>query len=201
MPGHKQLHERAEAALDRCQETQEIDFNEAVSWEDLKWGIIKTAMGMANLRDGGLMIVGVSERGPEWDLVGISPALLATFEVDNIIDQVNAYASPHVDLDIVTMRHRNGKDFLVIQAKEFQETPIVCKKNGPDGQGIATGAVYIRPPGKPQTTKPVSAAQMHDLLELAAEKRARRILEVSRRLGMVGPDSAAVNFERELGGL
>jgi hypothetical protein len=47
----------------------------------------------------------------------------------------------------------------------------------------------------------MNASQMHDLLELAAEKRARRILEVSRRVGLVPEETAAKRFEKELGGL
>lgn len=44
--------------------------------------------------------------------------------------------------------------------------------------------VYVRPPGQPRTERVRWAQQMHDLLESAAEKRARRILEISRRLGL-----------------
>jgi hypothetical protein len=41
---------------------------------------------------------------------------------------------------------------------------------------------------------------MHDLLELAAEKRARRILETARRLGLETMP-AKKPFDDELGGL
>ena len=88
-----------------------------------------------------------------------------------------------------------------IQINEFEHTPIVCKKNGPTGGGIIEGAVYVRPPGVARTTRVMNSAQMHDLLELAAEKQARRILEVSRRIGLVSRPTSTERFDEELEGL
>lgn len=42
------------------------------------------------------------------------------------------------------------------------------------------------------------AEQLHDLLQVAAEKRARRIIEVSHRIGLVPGTSSTEYFEREL---
>jgi predicted HTH transcriptional regulator len=202
MPGHKMLHDRAFAALDRCQENQGIDFKESAPWNDMQWRIIKTALGMANLRDGGMIIIGASEREQTWELIGISQEHLNTYDVDDIIDTTNKYASPHVDLDIVLVEYRDHHKFLVMYVREFIDTPIVCKKNSADPQKtLIEGAVYIRPPGKARTTRVMNAAQMHDLIELAAEKRARRILEVSSRIGLKVRPIATEQFDRELEGL
>jgi predicted HTH transcriptional regulator len=201
LPGHKLLHERVVNALDRCQESQGIEFKESAPWESLKWSIVCTAMAMANLRDGGIVVIGVSERGTTWELTGVKPEHLETYDIDKIIDVINKYASPNVDLDIVIVKHESGVDFLAIQIREFNDTPIVCKKNGPSGKSIVEGAVYTRTPGIAKTTKVMKASQMHDLLELAAEKRARRILEVSRRIGLEPRPTAKEHFDEELEGL
>ena len=74
-PGHRALHERVLAALDTCVESQRVDFKESAPWDALRYKIIRTAMAMANLRDGRLLVIGVGERGPEWDLTGISNAI------------------------------------------------------------------------------------------------------------------------------
>ncbi len=205
MPGHKRLHERAILALDRCMEARDIDFKESCQWDTLQWRIIKTSMGMANLRDGGIIIIGASERESTWDLTGISVDHLKTYDVDKIVELANAYASPHVNLDIVTVAFKAGGVFLAIQIAEFSDTPVVCKKNGPDRfrgtpDELSQGAVYLRPHGMARTTKVTDATQMHDLLELAAEKRARRILETSRKVGFM-PPSGPDAFDLELGGL
>jgi hypothetical protein len=166
--GYRRLHERITYALARLQEAQDVDFKQSASWNALQWRIVRTAMAMANLRDGGVIIIGVAEAGEVWKPTGIMPEHLATFDVDPVVVQVNQYASPHVDLDIVTVAHES-RTFLAMYAREFYETPIVCKKNGPEGQGLQEGALYIRPPGLAQTTRLTNASQMHDLLELAAE--------------------------------
>ncbi len=201
LPGHKLLHERVCYALDGCHEFQDIDFKESASWEKLKWKIIKTALAMGNLRDGGIIIVGVSERDDIWELTGISQEHLETFDIDNITSQVNAYVSPHVDLTLVTVDYSQSKKFLAIKVSEFSDTPLVCKKNGPNGEELKEGNIYIRSFGKPETTKVTNAQQMHNLLELAAEKRARRILEVSQRIGLVPSSSSTELFNQELKGL
>jgi predicted HTH transcriptional regulator len=201
MPGHRTLRDRVSLALGRCQETQSVDFKESAPWEALQWKIIATCMAMANLRDGGIIVIGASERGSTWGLTGVSGECLGTYDVDAVIDRVNAFASPPLELDIVTHCCEDGKTLLVLRVREFSETPIVCRKNGPGGKGLREGAVYVRPPGMARTTVVTNAAQMHELLELAAEKRARRILEVSRRVGMVPGTSDRQRFDEELEGL
>jgi hypothetical protein len=138
-------------------------------------------------------------------LAGINEQHLATYDVDLIIDQAHKYLSPHVRLDIVTVAHGEGKRYLAIQVREFDETPLVCKKNGPDkekaAEPIREGAIYTRPPGKPRTSRVTTAEQLHELLQLAAEKRARHILEVSTRVGMVARQTDAERFAQESGDL
>ena len=46
-----------------------------------------------------------------------------------------------------------------------------------------------------------SVDDMHGLLELAAEKRARRILEVAHRIGLKPTDTDRQRFDDDLGGL
>ena len=202
MPGHTKLHERVYNALDRCQESRSVDFKASSSWDDLKFQIIRTVIGMGNLRDGGIIVIGASEQGDSWALTGIANNHLNTYNVDDIIDAVNKYASPPIKIDIVLVKYRNDENFLAFQVHELTDTPFVCKKNAPDGNKIlCSGEFYVRPAGKPRTIKVSSAEEMHDLLELAAEKRARRILEVAHRVGLKPTETATKRFDEELGGL
>lgn len=164
LPGHRALHERALAALAVCSESQDVDFKESAAWDDLRWKITKAALGMGNLRDGGLIIVGVSQRAGTWSIDGISEDDLATFDADTMIGHVDPYVSPSVDLDIVILE-RDELRFLVVGVREFRDTPLVCLKNGPDGEGLKKGTVYIRPTGVPRTNQVEDAREMHDLLD------------------------------------
>lgn len=202
MPGYERLHERVCSTLDRCQETQAIDFKESAPWESLKWRLIKTIMAMGNLRDGGVIIIGASEREDDWELTGISQEHLTTYDVDNITDAINIYASPPMQVEIVRVKYSNDQIFLALHAKEFEYFPYVCNSNSPARIGVLReGEVYIRPPGKPQTKKVTNALEMADLLELAAEKRARSMISTARRIGFVPPPDNTQHFDRELEGL
>jgi predicted HTH transcriptional regulator len=203
MPGYQPLHQRVQFALDKCQESQAVDFKESARWDQLKWTITRSVMAMTNLRDGGIIVIGVSERNGRWELPGITAADLNTYDVDDLIDFVNKYASPPLSLEIVRIMHRNELEFLAIQVREFEETPCVCRRNGSTEQSetFRQGDIYIRPPGKPQTRRVTTAEEMHDLLELAAEKRARRMIETSHRIGFMPAPHASSLFDQEVQGL
>src|SRR6266849_3226050 len=199
MPGHRALHERVYGALDTCIESQSIEFKESSPWPTLQYKIIKTALAMANLRDGGVIVIGASEREKRWDLTGISAEDLASYDVDEVIDGIHRFASPAIKTEIVLVPYRNDQTFLAINVHEFDETPIVCRRDGPSQTNLKQGVVYIRPAGRARTSEVRSAEEMHDLLELAAEKRARRFLETSRRIGLEAPSRKS--FDEELQGL
>ena len=157
---------------------------------------------MGNLRDGGVIVIGVSERQNKWTLTGISSEHLSTFDTDDIVDVINKYVSPPMEPDFVNVEH-DGHKFLAIQFEEFDATPFVCKKNSPDtiNKRFYESNIFIRPPGKPQTKRVMNASEMDDLLELAGEKRARKIIETVRRIGLSPSEPSIHNFDNELEGL
>lgn len=205
-PGYRQLHARVENALDRLQEAPGIEFKESASWTTLKWKIIRTALAMGNLRDGGTLVVGVSQRAGQEQRTGISGTDLETYDPDIVADQFGRFISPEIEFTLVQVPYRE-KDYLAFEFQEFREIPLVCKRNGPEGEGLAAGVVYVRPrEGRPRSTKVTDAAQMRELLDLAADKAARRIIERGIRAGLEfptrdGPPTIIEQFERELEGL
>lgn len=205
-PGYRQLHERVENALDRLQEAPDIDFKESASWAKLKWKIIKTALAMGNLRDGGILVVGVAERTGQEQRTGISETDLQTYDPDIVADQFGRFISPSIDFTLVQVPYRDNS-YLAFEFQEFREIPLVCKRRGPDGEGLEAGVVYVRPrEGRPRSTKVTDAAQMRELLGLAADKAARRIIERGIRAGLEFPAGARPltvieQFDRELEGL
>ena len=187
-PGYRQLHERVENALDRLQEAPAIEFKESAPWKTLRWKIIKTALAMGNLRDGGILIVGVSQRASQQPLAGISETDLVTYDRDNIADQFERF-SPDIEFTLVQVPYRQNT-YLVFEFQEAREIPLECKRAG---EGLEVGAVYVRPRGgRPRNTKVTDAAQMRALLELAVEKASGT---------GDGPPAVTELFDRELEGL
>jgi predicted HTH transcriptional regulator len=203
MAGHTDLKERLVLALGRCQEEAWLDFKESQPWPVLQWRLLKTMMGMANLRDGGLILVGISERDTTWECTGIDPNHLVTFDYDDIIDKLGRFASPQVRVDIVIHDHEDKHRYLAINVRPFTDTPVVCRNSSPDSvkgkERLCAADFYVRPgTGKPRTERANDASVVHDLLEQAAEFRARRMLESGRKIGLVPGKSAAAEYDAEL---
>src|SRR5947209_20400080 len=101
MPGHRALHTRVMTAIDTCVESQGVDFKESAVMMALQYKLIRTSMAMANLRDGGVIVVGVSERGAIWELTGIQQDHLDSYDRDELLDAVNRFASPPIAAELV----------------------------------------------------------------------------------------------------
>src|SRR5713226_338853 len=96
LPGHQQLKAKVDLALETCQESQAVEFTASQPWDTLRWKITKAALAMGNLRDGGIIVIGVSQRDDKWVLGGIRKRDLQTYDVDKINPQVSEYVSPTV---------------------------------------------------------------------------------------------------------
>lgn len=180
-------------------EGPEVDFKESATWGALKWKITRTALAMANLNGGGLVLVGVSERDGRIEVLGISPTDLDTFDPDHVRDHVNLYASPFVEIEVATVTY-DSKMLLAVRVLEFRETPVVCKRAGPEK--LEVGNIYVRTrDSKPESSRIRDAAHLHELLERAAVKRARALIERATEAGMVPGSASASRYSDELGGL
>ena len=203
MSGYTDLKGRIDLALSRCQEQPWLDFKESQPWQVLRWRLLKTIMGMSNLRDGGLILIGVAENGNNWKLTGIASDHLRDYDYDDITDQLSKYASPQVVVDIVVHEHDDSKLYLAIHIHQFKDCPVVCRKNSSEDvkpkDRLLAGDIYVRPSsGKPRTEKVMDAFQIHDLLERAAEFRARKLLEIGKRIGFVPGQTDTNLYDAEL---
>ncbi len=203
LSGFSELKSRISGAFDMLQEARSLDFKKAIPWDEIKIDLTKDILAMSNLRDGGILILGVEEVNDNWELKGVSAETLETYDSDDMHDFVNRYASPTVSFDVVTHSDDSGLTYLVVQVHEFEDRPIVCKRNG---DGIREGAFYIRPLGKPETREVQDANEIHDILELAVEKNTKRFLYQIKKVGVdfasIQPqESDSEKYDKELGGL
>lgn len=182
LKGYELLKDRVQGALDLLQEVRAVDFKRAVMWNELKQCIPKDILAMSNLRDGGIIIIGVEESNNKWNRTGMMDEQLNTYSPDDMIDHVNKYASPSMTFNVVKHTDNEGLKYLVIKAREFEEKPFVCKRNCADE--LRQGAFYIRPLGKAESREVQTADEMHDLLELSVEKRTRNFMRQIQRVGI-----------------
>jgi predicted HTH transcriptional regulator len=194
------VEQRAKDAIEFPAELAGVEFKSNCDFETLKFKVTKTAMALANLRDGGQIIVGVSQDDfRNFVVEGIIPANAQTFVHEVVYEFVNRYASPPVELRVLQFAF-DGKDFVVISVSPFERTPIVCRRNTPDGtpktDQMHEGAFYVRTTDRVGTERVKSAAMMSDLLELATVRRMAEQDRLRREAGL-GPTSRS-HFDDEV---
>ena len=120
---------------------------------------------MSNLPLGGWVIVGVQDDGtPD----GLSAPDFATwFETDELSAGLNAYADPFVQVEINEASYQ-GMKFVVLRVKEFEEIPVLARKDSPpkpDGKlVIRRGGCYVRPVLQPASVEVPTQTEMREIL-------------------------------------
>ena len=142
--------------------------------------VTKAALGMTNRRDGGRVILGVSDTSGVLYPTGLTVAERDSWNYDDISAKFAEYADPSLSFEI-TPQPYDGKHFVIIRVREFEDIPVLCKKQYQDV--LRQGACFVRPRRKPETTEIPTQEDMRDLLDLAAEKRLRKHLELTSRAG------------------
>jgi predicted HTH transcriptional regulator len=180
-------------------EARDVEYKESQTFEGLKWRLVKTCMAMANLQDGGYIIIGISEReqGPELD--GISDEHLPTYQQDELLEMVNRYARPPVSLLLRVVEH-DGRRFVGIRIESFTRIPVLCHKAMPNDAGkdaLKPGQIVARTLERISTSRVVDADLMAEILEVAIVKRAAEFISLAQRAGFGVPPGGADRYAQE----
>lgn len=70
---------------------------------------------------------------------------------------------------------------MVLQVHEFDQIPIICKR---DGRQLKQGQIYTRSMAKPESSAAITQNELRELLNLASEKQTRRFIETAERAGL-----------------
>lgn len=166
----------------------------------LQGKVIRAMLGMANRRDGGRVIIGVDEKSKTLVLTGLSTTDLATWNYDDVAEMMGNHADPAITFDLEVRTH-GGRQFVVITVDEFQDIPILCKREcknpkNSNEQLVRKGACYVRSRHKPETSEIPTQDEMRDLLDLAMQKRLRWFLTQAHAVGLVSSARQSDNAAR-----
>lgn len=166
--------------------------------------IVRAVIGMANRRDGGLILVGVENSG---NVTGLTEAQVASWETaDHVRQSIAPYVDPHayVDVDVVILTEgAPTQRCVVLKVYEFDQVPVLCAKSANDAHGhevLRLGACYVRSRQLPSTTEIADHAEFRELLDLAIDKGVREFLRRSRAAGLevdAIPDRERFRAQRE----
>ncbi len=191
------------ALINAGSEDRNREFKESFPWDRRTHGetmakVTKSLLAMGNLRDGGHIVIGVEEgTSGRYTAAGVQSAHLRTYTPDLVADFVRRYAEPYVRFSYEVVAD-GGRDYVVLAVVGFDEVPVICRADY--GTALHQGRVYVRPlSGRPRSEEVRDYVDMRELMDLAAERRLRRYLEIVS----VAESSAARDqelFDRQLEG-
>jgi hypothetical protein len=190
--------------INNGREERNLEFKRTMNWSDAatKAKVVKSSIAMANLRDGGTIVFGIERQADDsYVAAGMKQDDYDSFKQDEVSVEVNNYADPFVELDVLKTE-LNGKFFVLVQIREFVDLPIICKRDG--AERLRSGAVYVRPRRKYESAELPSQTEMREILDVAVEKKVRNLYAQIDRVGgrlvfPQDPDSEA--FTAQLEGL
>jgi len=176
-----------EEVIQLGKEGRSLEFKRSTPWSEaeFKAKIVKSILAFSNVRDGGLIIIGVEQRQNNgFDFSGMTDEHLATWNYDDIISYVNEFADPFVCLSLECVEFRE-KTFVVISIAEFKELPVICKRDGV--AKLRRGAIYTRSYRMPESVEVPTQTELREILDLTVEKRLRTFLRTASHAGLTLP--------------
>ncbi|MBN8627338.1 MAG: ATP-binding protein [Planctomycetes bacterium] len=167
-------------------ESELIRYIEAVGEENnfdakgpMKWdgaeasaGLAKDIAALANSRDGGVLVIGISEDDGTLQYDGLTPEQAESFDTTKMSNWINSRFSPAIKFTSYRVTY-NERVYVVITVSEFDEIPTVCEK--PFDRHLNRG-IYVR--SDTASTPITSADQLRELIGLATVKRGNQLLEM-----------------------
>ncbi len=197
--------------VEHRKEERYLEYKSSMTWigdDATKVKIAKAMMAMSNLRNGGVVVIGMKEiqRGV-WDPDGMTTQQVTSFNQDDIAQWVNDYAAPAVQFTVEPFQ-LDKNQFVIIQVREFDSVPTICRKQKTVGGGetLKTGAIYYRSNRKNESAPISSEEDMRELIRLAIDKGVAREVKRLHELGLVTTEAelqerSSLKFEQEREGL
>ena len=190
-------------------EERYLEYKRSMAWtgnDTTKVKIAKAMMAMANLRNGGVIVVGMWEtaRGI-WEPEVMTPEQVSSFTQDDVAQWVNDYATPAVQFNLEALNIGDNQ-FVVLQVQEFDTSPVICRKQKiSGGETLEGGAIYYRSNKKIESAPISSDEDLRELIGLAVDKGISKHIDRLHRLGLISAESAeqldADKYEEEINGL
>lgn len=85
-------------------EERNLEYKESLNWDstETRAKVTKACLALANLPDGGALVLGEKKDGEQYVPEGMAAADRDSFTQDDVSAHVNEYASPFVELDGLT---------------------------------------------------------------------------------------------------
>ncbi|MEJ2880447.1 AlbA family DNA-binding domain-containing protein [Pedobacter sp. GR22-6] len=166
--------EELESVIEGQTESQNLDFKADIPWSPAS--MVKDFIAMANVRDGGSIVIGVGESEEGFIATGVCEENLKTYKVDEMKDKLASYTDPSVDFKVTFPTDKSGNKYVVIKVLPFREIPVISRVSIP--KEINAHTIYYRNTDKRWQSAPVSNSNdLRDIIETAVVKMMQKRLE------------------------
>lgn len=189
--------------IEHGREERNIEYKGDISWEEteIKASITKSVLAISNIRDGGVIVIGVHKNGETYEPNGLSKANFESFKQDDVSAYINEFADPYVETTLRQIEYKD-KHFVIIQVLEFSELPVICNKDGLNN--LKRGGIYTRPRRKIESTFVPGQVEMREIIEMAVAKSIMQQRRKCKEFGYETSDIDDINkslFNDQLKGL
>ena len=130
MPSQR-LKQQWPTLVDEPYEAPSSEYKQSAPWDDLKYQVAKAALGMANLRDGGIIVIGVeSDENDHLAATGMAESHLDTYRIDDVHEFIDSFSQTRMSLRAETLES-GSKKFFVIEVDPFSTVPVIARKSSP----------------------------------------------------------------------
>lgn len=126
-------------------------------------------------------------------LAGMDKGASRTFRKDEVLEFVNKYADPPVQMHVQQVS-QGERHFVVIDTPEFDHQPVLCKMDL-DWEGkkhLESGRMYCKPKGGAKSTSQLTHQDLRGLLDFAVIKRHNCWTRQLRKLGAGEPSHSDI---------
>lgn len=164
--------------LEVAYELRNREFKSPFSWADPSQGalwlrekITRTVLGMTNTPFGGDVVIGVEEDEKKGlRLVGLTDDQLKSFQdYDGIKGFIDGFSSLATNFDIYWGDYKS-QNYVVLTIQEFDEMPVVCRKNGQSSGVMTKDDIYSRSKKAPYSTIKATDLEIREIVRMAADK-------------------------------
>lgn len=176
--GESEISREVRALIERKTETKNLDYKETLNWDNAskaeKAGLIKDIIAMANTQDGGKIVIGV--RDGDFEFIGVTEDDFKTLDQTKINDFLHKYTDPKITCQVYKIKIQE-KFVAAIFVPEFNEIPIICKKDYTDNSRtiLRKGGLYLRT-AKATSEEISSSDEMREFLTRALLRKKEEML-------------------------
>jgi hypothetical protein len=160
-------------------ETRKVEFKGPYKWgkkaniSAIQATTIKSLIALSNLFLGGVLIIGIKQKGKEFGEVGLSKEEFESFnDYDQIKGVVDGYVYTNTNFNMQYTKNLENRYFVLFRVAGFNDYPLVCKKNllVNGNLFLERDAIYVRGKSSGASSDKASYQELKEIIDISVKK-------------------------------